>query len=891
MARKSPASKPPATPKPAPARKATTKAKAAPKTTAPKTTPPKSTAKVPSKTAARAKTTDTASKAAALQSDLRKLEGRLKRADTLTRKSVTALETIVETLEARLKSSNATQKAQLTRHVNALGARLDDQLRKTRETVRRELKEALSQGGLDTLEAALASASERVDAAEIAQSDAIARINRHLADMARAVEARIAQEARDRARDIQGVEARLAEARAAVDARIASVERDSADALTRVGDQVARIHDSLQGERQADADLVTEKVNELALQTQAELESHHARLDDRLDAIERRQAELDAMPAAPAADDGRLRQELLAELLQLRTRIEGLERDAAVSALSQAPAPAPHVTPPLPAASAPSAAVASFSDDNPYAAALQTAPAPSQFAHPSDAAQRQPHEPVEFDPAIHAAPVPVTAAEASPTVVAFAQPGTPPAPARVDTPTPPAPPAEPSAFVPERPPMPDFPPVPEMAAAPEPVIPTEADFAPAPMPGIPYANPAYAEDGSPKAVRIAGDGDAGRRLPISGRNLKLGALVVGGSLLAVVTARSLLVGNPAPNPEARLNGPMIDIPSASAPHLDPAPQITGPAPAEAFIGTPPPDVAAPASQGAMVEPIGQYAEAAPVAIASDKMDTLEKAVAAGDPIAQFQMGLARIEQGDAAAGAKLLRAAADADQPAALYRLAKLHEAGQGVEADDATARRLIERAARGGNRIAMHDLALYYTEGRGGLDADIQTARSWFEQAALRGVIDSQFNLALLSESAEGGLVPDREDAVFWYSVAARQGDQFAIDRRDILMPTLDADAAARVESRLAAFRPRPIDEEANGIFGPQPWTRAVARAAGPDETVRTAQALLARIGFDAGPADGLMGSKTRSAIRDFQRANGLEPTGTPDAVLMERLEVAAGV
>ena len=98
-------------------------------------------------------------KAASLQDELKRLEARLKRANTTTQKSVTALETIVQTLDARVTSNKTTGKAQLTRQVNALRKRLEAQITDVRTTIRADLKNALSQGGLVALEPALARAS------------------------------------------------------------------------------------------------------------------------------------------------------------------------------------------------------------------------------------------------------------------------------------------------------------------------------------------------------------------------------------------------------------------------------------------------------------------------------------------------------------------------------------------------------------------------------------------------------------------------------------------------------------------------------------------------------------------------------------------------------------
>ena len=45
--------------------------------------------------------------------------------------------------------------------------------------------------------------------------------------------------------------------------------------------------------------------------------------------------------------------------------------------------------------------------------------------------------------------------------------------------------------------------------------------------------------------------------------------------------------------------------------------------------------------------------------------------------------------------------------------------------------------------------------------------------------------------------------------------------------------------------------------------------------------QKALAAKGYDSGPTDGLMGPKTRDAIRQFQGDNGLQVTGQPSQEL----------
>lgn len=60
--------------------------------------------------------------------------------------------------------------------------------------------------------------------------------------------------------------------------------------------------------------------------------------------------------------------------------------------------------------------------------------------------------------------------------------------------------------------------------------------------------------------------------------------------------------------------------------------------------------------------------------------------------------------------------------------------------------------------------------------------------------------------------------------------------------------------------------------------------------DQVMALQAALNRLGHDAGPVDGILGSGTRGALRDWQRANGLAPDGYPTPALVDRLTGEGG-
>ncbi len=61
-------------------------------------------------------------------------------------------------------------------------------------------------------------------------------------------------------------------------------------------------------------------------------------------------------------------------------------------------------------------------------------------------------------------------------------------------------------------------------------------------------------------------------------------------------------------------------------------------------------------------------------------------------------------------------------------------------------------------------------------------------------------------------------------------------------------------------------------------------------EEGVRTAQKRLAELGYNAGPADGVIGPKTHAGIADFQRDHNLPVTGQLDKTTLAALDNASG-
>lgn len=290
-------------------------------------------------------------------------------------------------------------------------------------------------------------------------------------------------------------------------------------------------------------------------------------------------------------------------------------------------------------------------------------------------------------------------------------------------------------------------------------------------------------------------------------------------------------------------------------------------------------------------------EAAPTTpVTPGARNALRTAAAAGNPAAQYEVGL-RYAQGsgvpqDYDQAAYWFELAAKQNLAIAQYRLATLFEKGRGVGQDQEQARAWYESAAQAGNVKAMHNLAVIYAEGKG-VPQDFAKAGQWFLAAADHGLADSQYNVAVLFERGLG-LEEDKSAAYKWFAIAANNGDEGAVARRDAIADTLDATILVDAKLSAQTWGPKSADPIANGnLSSLGNWqntsisnTSSRAAAVTADPKIAQAQRLLRELGYQPGPADGLMGPRTRDAIRDFQSKANLNVSGSVDDNLLNTLE-----
>lgn len=159
-------------------------------------------------------------------------------------------------------------------------------------------------------------------------------------------------------------------------------------------------------------------------------------------------------------------------------------------------------------------------------------------------------------------------------------------------------------------------------------------------------------------------------------------------------------------------------------------------------------------------------------------DSLRAEAEAGDPEAQFQLGL-RLVTGQAedkaskAQGATWIQKAAKQEHLKAMHVLGALYEEGVGVAQDDKQAVVWHEKAADKGLPEAQMRLALMYDEGKG-VEKDESVAAEWAMKAATQGHAPGQALYGLKLVRGDG--VPkNASKAAVWFLRAGQQGNGFA--------------------------------------------------------------------------------------------------------------------
>ncbi len=259
------------------------------------------------------------------------------------------------------------------------------------------------------------------------------------------------------------------------------------------------------------------------------------------------------------------------------------------------------------------------------------------------------------------------------------------------------------------------------------------------------------------------------------------------------------------------------------------------------------------------------------------------AALAGTAVAgPFEDGLAAYERGDYTTALREFRPLAEQGLANAQFNLGLMYRKGQGVPQDDAEAARWYRKAAEQGDADAQYNLGVMYNDGQG-VAQDYAEAVRWYRRAAEQDDAAAQVALGVMYGKGHG-MPQDYVQAHKWYNLAASrlpsgEDRDLAVKNRDIVAPKMTAAQIAEAQRLARDWKPKTQ-------AAPSPpqidyWGLAGGKRTGDkeSETVRGVQLNLATLGYKPGPADGILGPRTRRAVEAFQRDQGLPVTGEVSA------------
>jgi TonB family protein len=139
---------------------------------------------------------------------------------------------------------------------------------------------------------------------------------------------------------------------------------------------------------------------------------------------------------------------------------------------------------------------------------------------------------------------------------------------------------------------------------------------------------------------------------------------------------------------------------------------------------------------------------------------------------RFNVAIRSLQQRDPqrrAAAIETIQDLARKKYPPAVYRLAKMLEAGNGVTRDLSRSRDLLQQAAKKNYPPAVFETGRMYLEGRG-LPLDEEKGRQMIRAAAVRGSVQAQYFLGAAYESGSGYPQSDTSARQF-FRICATQG------------------------------------------------------------------------------------------------------------------------
>ena len=175
------------------------------------------------------------------------------------------------------------------------------------------------------------------------------------------------------------------------------------------------------------------------------------------------------------------------------------------------------------------------------------------------------------------------------------------------------------------------------------------------------------------------------------------------------------------------------------------------------------------------------------------------------------------------------------------------------------------------------------YNAGTAAFNAgDYTRAFQEYRQSAYAGNALAQYMMGRMY--AEGrGVSEDKPTAYMWFDLSASNGNSRAIAARDAIAAEMDSDEIDRAQDMAADWR---ANRPATAVATAQ--TMPATTPASAPYSLRNVQAALGQLGYSVGTPDGVIGPKSRAAIRAFQTDAGLPASGEPSLALYDKLQEA---
>ena len=159
------------------------------------------------------------------------------------------------------------------------------------------------------------------------------------------------------------------------------------------------------------------------------------------------------------------------------------------------------------------------------------------------------------------------------------------------------------------------------------------------------------------------------------------------------------------------------------------------------------------------------------------------------------------------------------------------------------------------------------YAAGQGVPEDDVEAVK-WYRKAAEQGHVYAQFYLGGRYATGEG--VPKNYiQAYAWANLAAAQGYKKATEVKELLRKKMTPNQIAKAQTLSRTLFERIAHKEVK---------RAPPIPSSTRDLILRAQEHLKTLGYKPGPVDGILGAKSRQALRKYQAAKELPVTGDLD-------------